>query len=146
MQLKSRPGIPLVGTGQISSWIKEKLLHRPRSTGLLVTFRRKRLRVELHQGFEGGHLSFASVANAQFTEISCVGQVKICPLMLSRANGKSLQVSSFRILFLSLSELYSHTSGIYYKSDLQALIVSISLCYSEGKSKKALVFWCKQMY
>lgn len=91
-------------------------------------------------------MSFASVANVQFTEISCVGQVKICPLMLSRANGKSLQVSSFRILFLSLSELYSHMSGIYYKSDLQALTVNVNLCYSDGKSKKALVFWYKQMY
>jgi len=43
-------------------------------------------------------------------------------------SAKSLQVSSFRILFLSLSELYSHMSGIYYKSDLQALTVNVSVC------------------
>lgn len=60
--------------------------------------------------------------------------------MLSRANGKSLAVSSFSILFLNLSELYSHMSGIYYKSDLRALIVNKCVCYLDDKFKKALVF------
>lgn len=60
--------------------------------------------------------------------------------MFSRASGKSLVVSSFSILFLNLSELYSHMSGIYYKSDLQALVVNKSICYFDVKFKKALVF------
>lgn len=36
----------------------------------------QRLEVELQQGFESGHLSFASVAKDQLAEISRVGQVK----------------------------------------------------------------------
>jgi len=61
--------------------------------------------------------------------------------MLSRASGKSLGVvSSFSILFLSLSELYSHMSGIYYKSDPQAFIVNKSVCCFDDKFKRALVF------
>lgn len=36
----------------------------------------QRLEVELKQGFESGHLSFASVAKDQLAEISRVGQVK----------------------------------------------------------------------
>lgn len=60
--------------------------------------------------------------------------------MLSRAGAKSLVVSSFSILFLNLPELYSHMSGIYYKSDLQALIVNKSVCYFDDKFKRALIF------
>lgn len=62
----------------------------------------------------------------------------MCPLMLSKASGKSLVVSSFSILFLNLSELYSHMSVIYYKSDLQALIVNKSVCCFDDKFKKSI--------
>lgn len=36
----------------------------------------QRLEVKLQQGFESGHLSFASVAKVQLAEISRAGQVK----------------------------------------------------------------------
>lgn len=43
--------------------------------------------MELQQGFESGHLSFASVAKVQLAEISRVGQVKCVLLCSARLAG-----------------------------------------------------------
>lgn len=47
--------------------------------------------MELQQGFESGHLSFASVAKDQLAEISRVGQVKYVLLCSAGLTGSPWQ-------------------------------------------------------
>lgn len=59
----------------------------------------QRLEVKLQQGFESGHLSFASVAKDQLAEINRVGQVKSVLLRLAGLWGSiSFQHTFFKLV------------------------------------------------